>query len=420
MIDVRLLRTDPERVRAALHRREAEFDLDAVIRLDEHHRALLSEVEALRAEQNRANKSIASSSGAQRDAAIDEMRSVSDNLKELQDKLDRARADLEDPLGRIPNLVHPEAPDGSGEESNRVIKQAGAAEAAPGFDPADHLDLGEALDIIDVKRAAKISGSRFAILKGKGALLELALVRFAVDRLLAAGFLPVIPPVLVREEAMFGTGFLPAEEFEIYRMASDELYLVGTSEVPLAAMHSQEMIPSGDLPLRYAGFSTCFRREAGTYGKDMRGLIRVHQFDKVEMFVFCLASESDDRHQEILGIEEGLFSSLGIPYRVLDICAGDLGASAYRKFDLEAWLPGSNRWLEVTSCSNCTDYQARRLGIRTKDEKGTELVHTLNGTAFGVQRTIAAILENHQRPGGSVGIPKALQPYTGFDQIEPR
>jgi seryl-tRNA synthetase len=418
VIDLKLLRSSPEVLRESLTRRGSAIDLDHLIALDESHRRLLGEVESMRAEQNRANKLIASSSGPERDAAIEQMRSVASGLKDLEGKLERAKAGLDDLLPRVPNLVHPQSPNGSGEDSNRVVKQAGAVSEFD-FPAADHLDLGEALDIIDVKRASKVSGSRFAILKGKGALLELALVRFAMDRLSAAGFLPVIPPVLVREEAMYGTGFLPADEFEIYKTASDDLYLAGTSEVPVASMHAQETIAAADLPLRYAAFSTCFRREAGTYGKDTRGIIRVHQFDKVEMFVFCKADESEQRHEEILLIEEELFALFEVPYRVVDICAGDLGSSAQRKFDLEAWLPGSKRWLEVTSCSNCTDYQARRLEIRTKSEKGAELVHTLNGTAVAVGRAIVAILENHQRLDGSVAIPKALQPYTGFDEIKP-
>jgi seryl-tRNA synthetase len=418
VIDLKLLRSSPEVLRESLARRGSAIDLDQLIALDASHRRLLGEVESMRAEQNRANKLIASSSGAERDAAIEQMRTLASGLKDLEEKLEHAKAGLDGLLPQVPNLVHPQSPNGSGEDSNRVITQTGAVSDFD-FTAADHLDLGEALDIIDVKRASKVSGSRFAILKGKGALLELALVRFAMDRLSAAGFVPVIPPVLVREEAMYGTGFLPADEFEIYKTASDDLYLAGTSEVPLASMHAQETVAAAGLPLRYAAFSTCFRREAGTYGKDTRGIIRVHQFDKVEMFVFCKADESERRHEEILAIEEELFSLLEVPYRVVDICAGDLGSSAQRKFDLEAWLPGSKRWLEVTSCSNCTDYQARRLEIRTKGEKGAELVHTLNGTAVAVGRAIVAILENHQRSDGSVAIPKALQPYAGFNEITP-
>ncbi|HEX2180543.1 MAG TPA: serine--tRNA ligase [Actinomycetota bacterium] len=312
--------------------------------------------------------------------------------------------------------VHPESPVG---RQDAELRRVGASREMD-FAPADHLTLGEGLDIIDVKRAAKVSGSRFAFLKGKGALLELALVRYVLDRLMAEGFVPVIPPVLVREEAMYGTGFFPTDEAQVYKTADDDLYLAGTSEVPIASMHSGEIFAARQLPLRYAGISTCFRREAGTYGKDTRGIIRVHQFDKVEMFSFCRPEESDAEHGRLLGLEEAIFQGLEIPYRVLDIAAGELAAPNYRKFDIEAWLPGADRWLEVTSCSNDWDFQARRLGVRFKEgDSGTELVHTLNGTAVAIGRAIVALLENHQQADGSVAIPDALRPYTGWEAIAP-
>ncbi len=285
------------------------------------------------------------------------------------------------------------------------------------FEPKDHLALGEDLQIIDVRRAAKVSGSRFTFLTGAGALLHVALVRFALERLLPEGFVPVVPPVLVREEAMYGTGFFPTDEAQVYKTASDDLYLAGTSEVPIASMHSNETFSSEDLPARYAGISTCFRREAGTYGKDTRGIIRVHQFDKVEMFSFCEPDLSEDEHQRLLSIEEQLFQALEIPYRVVEICAGDLADPNYRKFDIEAWIPGGNRWLEVTSCSNDIDYQARRLGIRYKSAGRSDYVHTLNGTAVAIGRAIVALLENHQNADGSVSIPARLEEYAGFDSI---
>jgi len=282
----------------------------------------------------------------------------------------------------------------------------------------DHTTLGETLGIIDTVRAAKVSGSRFGYLKGKGAMLEFSLVRWAMDHLVAEGFTPMVPPVLVREEALVGTGFFPEAREQVYEIPRDELFLVGTAEVPLAAYHADEILESNDLPIRYAGFSTCFRREAGTYGKDTAGIFRVHQFDKVEMFVFTMPDESAAEHDRLLAVEEKLVGELDLPYRVVNVAAGDLGASAAKKYDIEAWFPGEQAYREITSCSNTTDYQARRLKIRMKTEQGNEMVHTLNGTACAVGRTILAILENHQQPDGSVVIPEALRRYTGFDVIE--
>jgi seryl-tRNA synthetase len=283
----------------------------------------------------------------------------------------------------------------------------------------DHAALGDSLGIIDTERGVKVSGSRFGYLKGKGAMLEFSLVRWAMDHLVEAGFTPMIPPVLVREQALEGTGFFPEAREQVYEVPKDELFLVGTSEVPLAAYHGDEILDGEDLPLRYAGFSTCFRREAGTYGKDTAGIFRVHQFDKVEMFVFTTADESVAEHDRLLEIEERLVNELDLPYRVVNVAAGDLGASAAKKYDIEAWFPGEKNYREITSCSNTTDYQARRLKVRTPGERGNEVVHTLNGTVTAIGRTILAILENHQQPDGSVVIPEALRSYTGFDSIEP-
>jgi seryl-tRNA synthetase len=416
LIDVRLLRTDPGLVRASLERRGAKVDLDHLIELDNRYRALLQEVEAARAEQNTAGKSIAEAAGPEKARAIAEMKRLSDRLKQLEAELAEVRSELDHALIEVPNLVHPDAPDGFGDESNRLVRTVGSPPAFD-FTPKDHMDIGEALGIIDTERAAKVSGSRFAYLLGPAVLLEFAVVRMAMDRLMPDGFVPVIPPVLVRSEAMFGTGFFPTDEAQVYRCAGDDLYLAGTAEVPIASMHAREMLPADRMPRRYVGYSTCFRREAGTYGRDTRGIIRVHQFDKAEMFSFCFPEDSDDEHQRLLAHEEGIWQALEIPYRVLEICAGDLAAPNYRKFDIEAWLPGTERWLEVTSCSNDIDYQARRLQIRTKRDSATELVHTLNGTAVAVGRAIVALLENHQQADGSVRIPEALQPYTGFDVI---
>jgi len=397
--------------------RQANADLEGLGALEAQYRGLVWEVETARAEQNRANKKIASAPPEERPAAIALAKEMSGRLQELEDKLRQVKRELDNHLRAIPNLVYPQAPEGKGDESNKVLREVGIRPEFD-FEPQDHLQIGEGLGIIDVERAAKVSGARFGILRGDAALLELALVRFAFDRLASEGFTPVIPPVLVRQEAMYGTGFFPTDEAQVYKTASDDLYLAGTSEVALASMHSGETFAETDLPVRYAGFSTCFRREAGTYGKDTRGIIRVHQFDKVEMFSFCSADLSEDEHLKLLSLEEDLFTALEIPFRVIEICAGDLADPNYRKFDLEAWLPGSSRWMEITSCSNDIDYQARRLGIRVKSAGGNPLVHTLNGTAVAVQRCMVALLENHQLADGSVRIPAALAPYTGFELIQ--
>lgn len=399
-----------------MQRRGAEVDLNALMDLDGHKRALTVEVEDLRAARNRSGKAIGKLPAEQRAEAAAQQGLDGTRLKELESSLAAVTDQLDASVREIPNLVHPEAPLGKGDESNRLVREAGDRPTLD-FAALDHLALGESLGIIDVTRAAKVSGSRFAIMRGKGALLQMAITRMVIEKLGEQNFIPVIPPVLVREEAMYGTGFFPTDQAQVYKTADDDLYLAGTSEVPIASMHGGEAFEETDLPVRYAGMSTCFRREAGTYGKDTRGIIRVHQFDKVEMFSFCLPSESDAEHLRLLANEEAIFQALEIPYRVLEIAAGELAAPNYRKFDIEAWLPGANRWLEVTSCSNDLDYQARRLGIRLKGESGG-LVHTLNGTAVALGRAIVALLENHQQPDGSVKIPKALVPYTGFESID--
>lgn len=412
MIDLKLLRSSPELFEESYRRRGLEIDVATLVSIDVEHRQLTARVEDGRAEQNRANKRISEVTGDERTSAIEEARRISDAFKGAEEDLKKLKDQLDAALAQAPNLVHPKTPEGA-DKDYAVIKEVGDRVLITGA--RDHVSIGEQHGVIDVERAAKVSGSRFGYLRGKGALLEIALVRFALDRTMALGYIPIIPPVLVREEAMFGTGFFPTDEHEIYKTANDDLFLVGTSEVPLASMHSGETLI--DLPLRYAAFSSCFRREAGTYGKDTKGIIRLHQFEKVEMFIFCEPSESDDLHLELLSVEEEIFQALEIPYRVVEIAAGELGAAAYRKFDIEAWLPGAERWLEVTSCSNCTDYQSRRLGIRTKSASGSDLAHTLNGTAIAVQRTIVSLLENHQNSDRTVQIPEALKSYTGFDSI---
>ena len=399
-----------------MQRRGAEIDLDALAELDRQFRRLTSEIDELRARRKVAGKAIAQLSPEERSGAIAQGKLDAARLEELEAERAELGEELDSRLRLVPNLVHPDTPEGKGDESNRLVREVGQIPAFD-FEPKDHLALGEILGIIDVTRAAKVSGSRFAIIRGKGALLQMAITRMVIDRLTAKGFTPVIPPVLVREEAMYGTGFFPTDEAQVYRTADDALYLAGTSEVPIASMHSGEAFAASELPVRYAGISTCFRREAGTYGKDTRGIIRVHQFDKVEMFSFCAPEDSDNEHLRLLALEEDIFQALEVPYRVLEISAGELAAPNYRKYDIETWLPGGNRWLEVTSCSNDTDYQARRLGIRLKGESGA-LVHTLNGTAVALGRAIVALLENHQQADGSVGLPAALLPYAPFEVIE--
>ena len=418
MIDLRLLREEPDLVRAAYARRGGVEGLDRVIELDSRHKELLRTVEDLRAEQNRASKAIGAASPDDRPAAIAQAKELSDRLKELEPELDRVASELEESAVYLPNLPHESVPEGHTEDENVVEREVGDKPRFD-FEPKEHVELGESLGIFDSDRAAKTSGSRFVYLTGRGVLLELALVRFAIDHVMKTGFSPVVTPVLVREHAMYGTGFLPADEHEYYRVERDDLYLTGTSEVALAAMHSDEILDAGSLPLRYAGFSSCFRREAGSYGKETKGLVRVHQFDKVEQFSFAHPEASWDEYSVIRRNQEEILQALEIPYRVLVMCGGDLGASAAKKVDNEAWLPGADRYMEVTSATNATDYQARRLMVRFKGGDSKGLVHTLNGTACAIGRTIVALLENHQRADGTVAIPEALLPYTGFDSLAP-
>jgi len=375
--------------------------LDAVVALDVRRRALLPELESLRAAKNQASEAIATAKrdGADTSVAIARMREVGEREKQLEQELAGIDAELHAALIVLPNLPSTDAAD-----EDTVIRSAGEPRGGPA---ADHLELAGPL--IDMEAGARLSGSRFAYLKGDLVMLELALVRWALERLRSEGFEPVIPPVLVREQALYGTGFLPDTEQQLYSLPADELFLVGTSEVALASLHAGEILEADTLPRRYAGFSSCFRREAGAAGKDTRGIFRVHQFDKVEMFVFTTADEAPAEHERILAIEESLLSELEIPYRVVNIAVGDLGASAAKKYDCEAWLPGQERYRELTSCSNTTDYQARRLEIRVRPAGGRPITAaTLNGTAVAVGRTIIALLENHQREDRSVALPQCL------------
>jgi seryl-tRNA synthetase len=408
MLDLKRIREDPEGVRAALARRGdgSQAALEGVIELDRRRRALLPELEGLRAEQNEANARIrGAADGDERGREIEAMRDVAARAKALERELVEVELSLQEALAPLPNLPDPTAAAGPEDE---LVREVGAIPAFD-FPPRDHLELAGGL--IDMDSAAVLSGSRFAYLKGDLVMLELALVRWTLEKLRGHGFEPVIPPVLVRERALFGTGFLPDTEQQIYRLAEDELFLVGTSEVALASLHDGEIIDAERLPLRYAGFSPCFRREAGAAGKDTRGIFRVHQFDKVEMFSFIDPADSSAEHERILAIEEEILGELGLPYRVVNIAVGDLGNSAAKKYDCEAWLPSQERYRELTSCSNTTDYQARRLNIRLRRDKRTTALHTLNGTAVAVGRTIVALLENGQRGDGSVELPPCLAPF---------
>ncbi|MBW3578543.1 MAG: serine--tRNA ligase [Actinobacteria bacterium] len=415
MIDVRLLRDDPEAVIAALARRDiARSDVERVIDLDRRWREVTAEVDGLRAQQNVRSRAIGTAPAEERQELIAAAAELKEPLRRAEEEQVAVAEARDEALAAIPNLPHPDAPAG-GEDDSVELRREGSK---PEFDfgVRDHVELLEPPGALDLARAAKVSGARFFYLKGEGALLEFALVRYALDVAMRHGHQPVIPPVLVRDEALYGTGFFPTDEQQIFAMRDDPLYLVGTSEVSLAGMHMDEILDT--VPVRYAGFSSCFRREAGSYGRDTRGVFRVHQFDKVELFSFVGPDASSDEHERILAIEEEIMGGLGLHYRVVDIASGDLGASAARKFDLEAWLPGQDAYREVTSCSNTTDYQARRLRVRwRRDDGSTELVHTLNGTALAVQRTIIALVETHQNADGSVVVPEVLQPHLGREVL---
>jgi seryl-tRNA synthetase len=409
VLDIKRLREEPDAVKAALARRDPALAeaIDAILELDRQWRGATSQSEELRAAQKTRSEEIARAKRAGEDAtaALVDMKELSARVKELSEQARLAQEELQRALAPLPNLPDPSAAPGPEDE---LVREVGELPQLA-FKARDHLEL--AGDAIDMDRAAKLSGARFAYLKGDLVMLELALVRWVLEKLRGYGFEPVIPPVLVRERALFGTGFLPDTEQQIYHLPEDELYLVGTSEVALASLHDEEILQAEQLPLRYAGLSPCFRREAGAAGKDTRGIFRVHQFDKVEMFSFVLPEESGAEHERILGIEEEILGELGLPYRVVNIAVNDLGNSAAKKYDCEVWLPSQERYRELTSCSTTTDYQARRLNIRVRREKHTETLHTLNGTAVAVGRTLIALLENGQREDGSVELPECLLPY---------
>ncbi len=422
MLDLKLIRSDPERVKAALSRRAAAEPLDELLALDARRRRLLPEIENAQAERKTLSKRIGEAKQAGEDAA-ELMATVGDLKQRIEsgkEELEKVEADLDRIALALPNLPDPDAPDGMTEEDAIVIREVGERPEFD-FEPRDHLEIGTELGLIEMEAAARLSGSRFAYLKGDLVLLELALVRFAIELVRGEGHEPVVPPVLVREEALEGTGFLPGDRDQIYEIPKDELFLTGTSEVALAGLHADQILAAEQLPLRYCGFSTCFRREAGAAGRDTRGIFRVHQFDKVEMFSFVEPSESAAEHERLLAIEERILGELEIPYRVVNVAAGDLGAPAAKKYDCEAWIPSQERYRELTSCSNTTDYQARRLKCRYRpaDSEAPEAVHTLNGTAVAVGRTMIALIENRQERDGGFTLPNTLHRFGSPERIAP-
>ena len=415
MLDPAILKNDIESLELNLERRNLDIDLKELTALDELRRELRFEAEKLRSEQKTLGKQIASADEKTKNELLDQASQMSEKVKDLFEKVELADKNFMDIWIKIPNLISTTSPDGTSDKENSEIKKFG--EIRNINNPKDHLEIAESLGLIDVQKASEVSGSRFSYLFGDLVKIELNLVLWAMQQLSDKGFKPTIPPVLVRENALYGTGFFPDDAEQVYEIPNDDLYLVGTSEVPLAALHSNEILDTATLPIRYAGFSTCFRREAGTYGKDTTGIFRVHQFDKVEMFSFCNPEKSEEEHKFILSVEEELLQALEIPYRVVDVCAGDLGSSASKKYDIEAWIPSQQAYREVTSCSNTTDFQARRLNIRGKADGETNVLHTLNGTAIAVGRILIALIENNQTEDGKVEFSDSVAEIIGVKNL---
>ena len=400
MLDPSILKDNLEVLESNISRRNLEIDVNHLISLNDERKSLRFNAEHKRSQQKELGKQIANADENEKEDLLNKASELSNEVKLLFEQVDKKDEEFLNLWVKIPNLISKTSPDGKSDEDNLEIKKVGNVKEIP--NPKDHLEIASKLNLIDVEKASEVSGSRFAYLFGDLVKIEFNLVSWALNKLSEKGFTPTVPPVLVRENALYGTGFFPDDAEQVYEIPNDDLYLVGTSEVPLAALHTNEIINMEDLPIRYAGFSTCFRREAGTYGKDTTGIFRVHQFDKVEMFSFCNPEKSEEEHEFILSVEEELLQSLEIPYRVVDVCAGDLGASAAKKYDIEAWMPSQNTYREVTSCSNTTSFQARRLNIRAKSEGETSILHTLNGTAIAVGRILIALIENNQTEEGKV------------------
>ncbi len=427
MIDIKFLIQNPDLIKKEATKKQIKIDINKIIKLYEEKNNLLQEIEDKRAKQNKVSKEIPKTQNKEK--LLKEMQKIKKEIKALEPKITKIENELEILLLKVPNPTLPSVPEGKDESYNEIIKTVGEKRIFD-FSIKNHIELGKSLNIIDIERGVRTSGSRFYYLKNEGALLELALVQFAINKLVSKGFSPIIPPVLVKQEAMYATGFFPADKNEIYSVnpstkenpEGDDLFLIGTSEVSLNMLHYTEILKETNLPLRYCGFSNCFRREAGSYGKDTAGVIRVHQFNKVEMFSFCHPNKSEAEHDFLLSIEEEIVKELGLHYQVVNIASGELGAPAAKKYDIEVWLPSQECFREITSCSNCTDFQARRSQIKyRKPDNKKEFLHTLNGTAIASPRLLVAIIENYQTKDGKIKIPEALQPYIGNKKtIEPK
>jgi len=415
MLDPNLLKENKELLELSLSKRNKVIDLTHLEKLNEERKSIRFEAEQKRAEQKDIGKLIAAASSEEKENLLERAAALSENVKSLFDQVEEKDKNFFDEWIKLPNIVSDTSPVGATDEDNLEIKKVGEIKNI--VNPKDHLQIAESFGLIDVQKAAEVSGSRFSYLFGDLVKIEFNLVSWALNKLSEKGFTPTVPPVLVREKALYGTGFFPDDAEQVYEIPNDDLYLVGTSEVPLAALKSDEILSIENLPMRYAGFSTCFRREAGTYGKDTTGIFRVHQFDKVEMFSFCDPEKSKEEHEYILSVEEEILQELEIPYRVVDVCSGDLGASAAKKYDIEAWIPSQNTYREVTSCSNTTDYQARRLNIRSKKDGNTQIIHTLNGTAIAVGRILIALIENNQQEDGTVKFSDELSKILGVEKL---
>ena len=415
MLDSQILKSNLKEFNENLKKRDISINVDLLIELDEKRRKAKFKAEQVRAEQNKLGKEIAKADKEEKEELLKRASELSENFKKLSEEAEKEDKQFLDLWIKIPNIVDSSSPVGSTDKDNKEIKKIGNIKEMENV--RDHLNIGEALGLINVEKAAEVSGSRFSYIFGDLVKIEFNLVSYVLEKLSSKGFTPTVPPVLVREDALYGTGFFPDDAEQVYEIQNDELFLVGTSEVSLAALHGDEILEHDSLPLRYAGFSTCFRREAGTYGKDTTGIFRVHQFDKVEMFSFCDPEKSKEEHEYLLSLEEEILNDLEIPYRVVDVCSGDLGASAAKKYDIEAWIPSQNNYREVTSCSNTTDYQARRLNIRTKKDKEVSLIHTLNGTALAVGRILIALIENNQQEDGTVNFSDNLTKIIGVEKL---
>jgi len=415
MLDINFIRENVEKVKKACKDKNVQISVELVLDLDKEKRSLMTETETLKAEQNKISRG-----GKDNLALISQAKEIKAKIKEIEPRLEKIEAELRPLLLQLPNIPFDDVPVGKDDSQNVVLRKVGSTPKWIFSKPKDYMELGTALDLIDTERAGKVAGSRFGYLKNELPLLEFALINLVMDTVRKEGFIPVLPPVMIKNQMARGTGYFEAtDEKEAYYLPDDDMYLAGTSEQPLAAMHADEILNEKDLPIRYIGFSTCFRREAGSYGKDTKGILRVHQFDKLEMFIYSKQEDSEKEHKLILAIEEKLMKTLGLPYQVINICTGDLGRPAAKKYDIETWLPSENKYRETHSSSNCTDFQARRLNIRYKDKSGKmQFVHTLNGTAFAIGRILIMLMENYQQKDGSIKVPRALQKYCGVKVIK--